>query len=160
MEVIKLNLKKRLSIALLIIIVLVIVGYFGIIKNIISYQKISEDTKSKITSIIKGSKGEIPNLQTDSCKASWTDEAHIKQKEMMDKVLDTITILGESRKGKPNKYIIATFYDNMQLYIPYNEKKPQNNIVIEVDNHYFIATAKEDDVRTIISFMEKQLTIK
>ena len=78
----------------------------------------------------------------------------------MDKVLSTITIIGESRKAKPSKYIIATFYDNMRLYIPYKEKNPQNNIVIEIVNHYFVATAKEDDVRTIINYMNKQGVLK
>lgn len=142
----------------MVLVIFTYVRYLGTAGN--SYRKISEDTKEKITSIIKKSKGEIPNLQTDNCKASWIEEAHIKQKEMMDKVLNTLTVVGEVRKGKPDKYIIATFYDNMKVYIPYNKKDANNNIIIEIDNHYYTTTAKEDDVKTIINYMEKQGVLK
>ncbi|WPC42760.1 hypothetical protein [Clostridium sp. JS66] len=155
------KLKKEITIALIVIMALMIFTYarhLGIVGN--SYLKISEDTKEKIISIIKKSKGEIPNLQTDNCNASWIKEAHIKQKEMMDKVLNTLTVVGESRKGKPDKFIIATFYDNMQVYIPYNKKDAHNNIIVEIDNHYYIAVAKEDDIKTIINYMEKQGVLK
>jgi len=158
-----LKLKKKIIITIAVAIALIIftgLGYLAINKYNNSYKKISEETKAKIAVIIKGSIGENPNLQTDSTKASWTDEAHAKQKEMMDKVLNTINIVGESRKAKPSKYITATFYDNMRLYIPYNEKNPQNTIVIEIVNHYFVVTAKEDDVRIIINYMNKQGVLK
>lgn len=153
------KLKKGLSITLILVMVLIILtaGYFGIIRN--SYKNISEDTKGKINVIIKDSRGETPDLQTESCRASWIEDAHIKQKEMMDKVLNTLTVLGESRKGKPNKYIFGT-YENMKLYIPYNEKSPESSIIIEVDNHYYVATANEDDVRTIVNYMKKQKVLE
>jgi hypothetical protein len=153
MEAINLRLKKGLSMALPIIIVLVIVGYTN------SYHKVSEETQSKITSIIKESTGEILDLQTDSYKVEWGEEAFIEQKGMMDNILNTLIILGESQKEKPNKYITAT-YNKMKLYIPYTKKTPHNNIGIEIDNHYFVATAKEDDVRTIISYIKKQFPLK
>lgn len=153
MEAINLRLKKGLPMALPIIIVLVIIGYIN------SYHKVSEETQSKITSITKASMGEIPDLQTDSCRSDWVEEAFIEQKEMMYKILNTLTILGESQKEKPNIYIIAT-YNKMKLYIPYTKKKPHNNIGIEIDNHYYVATSKEDDVRAIISYLIKQLILK
>jgi hypothetical protein len=98
-------------------------------------------------------------LQSESCRASWTDEAHSKQKEMMDKVLDNLTVIGESRKEKPDKYIITTFYNKMRVYIPYNEKEPYKHIIIETDKHYYIETANRDDINTIIDYMKKQLII-
>ena len=51
---------------------------------------------------------------------------------MVAKVLNTVSIVGESRKGKPNKFIIAAFNEKMILYIPYNVKAPYNNIIIAI----------------------------
>lgn len=158
---------KTILITILIIalVILSYVGHLNIIKysndtqkvsnTTNNYEKINDDTKEKITSIVKTSKGEIPNLQTDSCQASWGTEAHNKQKEMMDKVLDTLTVIGEPSKRKPDKYIIAT-YDHMQIYIPYDEKTPYNKIIIEVNNHFYIATADENDINQIIEYMKNQ----
>lgn len=172
------KLKKRLSTTLIIVALLIFSYevYFGIIRysndyqkvsndtndygkindDIDSYEKISDDTKEKITSIIKKSKGEIPNLQTDSCQANWSREAHNKQKEMMDKVFDTLIVVGEAKNGEPDKYIIATFYHDMQVYIPYDEKTPYKEIVIELNNQYYVATASEGDISQIVDYMEKQ----
>ena len=79
---------------------------------------------------------------------------------MVAKALNTVSIVGESRKGKPNKFIIAAFNEKMILYIPYNVKAPYNNIVIQVDNRYFVATANEADVMAIVSYMKKQGVLK
>jgi hypothetical protein len=169
---------KKLSTTIIIVALVIITyaRYFGIIRysndyqkvsndtndygkindNIGSYEKISDDTKEKITSIIEKSKGEIPNLQTESCQANWSREAHNRQKEMMDKVLDTLTVLGEAKNGEPNKYIIATFYDEMQVYVPYDEKTPYKEIVIEVNSHYYVATAGEEDINQIVDYMKNQ----
>lgn len=153
------KLKKGLWLSLIIIFLLAIVSYAGYRVYINSYGKISDETKEKSILIIKGNKGQTPNLQTESCRASWTNEAHNKQKEMMDKVLDNLNVIGESRKGKPDKYIIATFYKKMQVYIPYNEKEPYKHIIIEADNHYYIATANREDINAIIDYMKKQQVI-
>jgi len=155
---------KKVPLTTFIIIVTIVIftyiDYLGVISYNNGYEKISDDTKEKITSIINKSKGEIPNLQTDNCKASWIDEAHNKQKEMMDKILDTLNVVGEARKGKPNKYITATFYDNMQVFIAYNEKEPYKDVVLEVDGHYYVATTNEGDVSTIVEYMKKNDMLK
>jgi hypothetical protein len=151
---------KFYTVVIMTLVIFAYVGYAGVSKYSNGYKEISNETKEKITSIIKKSKGEIPNLQTDSSKASWIDEAHNKQKEMMDKVLDNLTVVGESRRGKPDKFIIATFYDNMRIYIPYNEKTPYKKIVIEVDGYYYIGTANEVDVNEIIDYMKKQQMLR
>ena len=147
--------KGILSIALIIALVFLIsVVYLGTSRN--KYEKISEETKAKLVSIINESKDEAPDLQTDSCNAEWAGEAHAKQQEMMGTVLNTVTIVGEVKNGKPNKYIIASFKDNMQLCIPYKEKNPHRNIILEADGHYFLATASKADVVAIVNYMEKQ----
>lgn len=153
------KIKREVSITLIIIVALAIciyVGYLSISKNNSSSERISKDTKEKITSIIKNNKGKIPNLQVDISRARWDDEGHNKQKKMMDQVLDSLKVVDETREGKPNKCIISTAYDNMQLYIPYSEKTPYKKLVIEIDSHYYVATAKESDVNAIVDYMKKQ----
>lgn len=48
----------------------------------------------------------------------------------------------------------------MQLYIPYKKKAFSSNIIIEVNNKYYIANAKEDYIKTIINYIEKQSVLK
>jgi len=153
------KLKKGILISIIIVLLLVILTYmknWAINKYRSGYDEVNNDTKEKIAAIIKGSKGEIPNLQTESCNASWIEKAHNKQKELMDKVLDSLTVVAESRKKEPKKYIIATFYDNMQLYIPYDEQNPYKKIIIKVDSHYYIAAANRDDITAVIDYMKNQ----
>lgn len=152
------KLKKTLWITLkiLIVTILIFVVYLFIIKSNNDYERINQETKEKITSIINKCKGEFPNLQTENIRARWNDEAFNQQKEMMDKVLDTLTIIGESEKGLPSQYIIATYYDEMKVYIAYNEKTPNKNIIIEISGHYYGATANEKAISAIVDYIKQQ----
>ncbi|ADL52687.1 hypothetical protein [Clostridium cellulovorans] len=142
------------------LIILLSIGGCGFISNYTCYKKISDDSKIKVNYIVKERIGETPNLQTDSCKAEWTQEAHAKQTELMDKVLNGLTIIGESRKGKPSRYITASFYDNMNIYIPYNKKNPHNNIIVEIDSVFYIATANKEDVRAVLGYMKNKYMLR
>jgi hypothetical protein len=143
---------------ILIILILFLVGYLMISKNK-NYKIIDRDTKEKIAAMISESKGQFPNLQTESARAHWIDEAHNSQKQMMDKVLDSLTVAGESKTGLPSQYIIATYYDVMNVYIPYQEKNYYKNIIIEADGHYYIAAGDKEAINAIVDFMKKALLI-
>jgi len=64
----------------------------------IDYKGISHHTKEIIAANVNKCKGELSDLQTDCMNARWNDEANNKQKVMMDSVLDSLTVLGESKK--------------------------------------------------------------
>ena len=156
------KLRKRQFIILLIIVlaILAYVGYFITERNKDGYKKINIETNNKIMSVIKKSKGGIPNLQTDNAKARWTAEAHVKQSEIMGKVLDTLSVVGEARKGKPDKHVIATLNDNMQIYIPYNKENPHEKIIIEFEGHYYLAVANVEDISMVIEYMRKAAMLR
>lgn len=61
--------------------------------------------------------------------------------------------------SKPNKYIIGT-YQKVKIYIPYEERTSENNIVVEMDGKYYMATAKETDVRVVINYMKSKEVLK
>lgn len=149
--------RKRLSISLITVIALIIlanIGYYGFISNFNCYKIISDDTKYKITSIVKEHIGEIPNLQIDNEKVNWCKEMQNEQQEMMDKILNNLTIVGESTKGKPGQYILEGFYKDMNIYIPYNKKNPHNNIIIYIDSIYYIANSNKEEVKTVLDYMK------
>ena len=150
--------KIKLSIILLIIVGLIIGTYFVIFsRNNIT--PVDDTNKTEIEQLFKNSIGETPNLQTDSCRAGWAREAHIQQTVMMDKVLSSLKINGESSKGKPKKFIIGS-YKTMNLYIPYKDSNPETKIIVEVNNHYYVATGKKQEINEIITYMRKQLVLK
>jgi hypothetical protein len=142
---------------LLAVIILIYVGYLCFNIYSIDYEKINHDTIEEIIANINKCKGETPNLQTDSIMARWTDEAHNIHKEMMDNVLDSLTVLGETKKGKPKHYIVATYNDNLYLYIAYNEIAPYKKVIIEDNGHYYIATANKKAISAIVDYMKEQV---
>jgi len=150
--------KIKLSITLLIITGLIIGTYF-IIFETNNNTPVDDTTKTEIEQLFKNSIGEVPNLQTDSCKAGWIDEAHKQQTVMMNKVLSSLKVTGKSLKGKPNKFIIGS-YKAMNLYIPYKDSNPETKIIVEVNNHYYVAAGKKEDINEIITYMRKQLVLK
>jgi hypothetical protein len=142
---------------LLTVIILTYVGYLLINTYCIDYEKINHATKEKVTATIIKNKGETPNLQTDKINARWTDEAHNMQKQMMDKVLDSLTVIGISKKGKPNNYIVATYNDNQHIYIAYNEIAPYKKVIIEINGQYYVATANKGAISAIVAYMKEQV---
>ncbi len=108
---------------LLTVIILTYVGYLCFNIYSIDYEKINHDTIEKIIVNLNKCKGETPNLQTDSIMARWTDEAHNIHKEMMDKVLESLTILGESKKGKPNRAIFVSNDRNHRFRYAKNKRQ-------------------------------------
>lgn len=153
------KLKKGLIVTIIIVLAFIsftLITYYGI-----GYKKISEDTKEKIISIIKSNKESTYDLQTDNFSIKWTEGVLPVQKEMVDKLLNTLTIVGESRKGEPSKYIVMSGDSHdMKVYILYTEKTPYKNIVIKVDGHYYVGTATEDSVKTIVDYMKKAKILK
>ncbi|MHB8130895.1 MAG: hypothetical protein ACYDEX_18090 [Mobilitalea sp.] len=150
--------KKTISkyLIILTIVILTYVGYLCI-NSSIYYEGISLETKEKITASIGECKGELPNLQTDSVKARWNDEAHDTQKKMMDEVLDSLTVLGESKKGTPNQYIVASYHDNVYIYIAYNEIASYKKIIIENNGHYYVSTADKGAISAIVHYMNENI---
>lgn len=125
------------------------------------YKRLDKDKIEQIDSIIKENQGKFVNLNTYQCMIEWIPEAREAQIIMMDKILKSIKIEGEAKIKKPNRYIRAQ-YPNMRIFIPYNydEQSPKTKMFLEIDNYFYIVSAREKDVNILINYMNDTLSFK
>jgi len=150
--------REKIRILIVIVIFIIIGGPIGF-KELSIRTTLSEGMKSKIMSVVHDSKGQTPNLQTDIAMASWNRQALKDQTNLMDNVLDNLTVVRKAILDKPQKYIIAN-YRNMNVYIAYTSFNPSKGIILEIENQCYVSECKNGNIEKIINYMITQQAIK
>lgn len=140
-----------------VLIILVGIGYMFMNRPQEDYIELSKQRKEEIKVVMNDCRDEMLILNTSSSQISWIEEAIVQQEQMMDKVLDSISILGEIKTGMPTRYIKATFGTKMRLYIVHGKEKETYKLVLEINDHYYAAKAKQEDVKAVVDYMKDQL---
>lgn len=76
----------------------------------------------------------------------------------MDNILDSLTILGESKNNRPTYYYRAVYFIDQPIfyYIEKAEKAPKNTVIIEVNEHFNMAKTNSEYVNAVIKYLRNQ----
>lgn len=133
------------------------VGYIIINKQNKNYIIISKDDKEQIKSVMDECKNLKPDLQSSDVLVSWVEDQD-EQMRLMNDILGSLTILGESKNERPKQYYKAAYFTNQAvfLYIEKLEQHPHKRIIIEMNNRLYTAKANKEPVNAVIKYLKAQ----
>ena len=115
--------------------------------------------KKSIEKVIEQSKEKQGVLQFNSSVFDWTDEGYRLCKRYSSAILPSIKIIKKIENPKVENYI-DVIYPDMNIYIQYKLNQPQSNIIIKIDDNYYLASSNKGKVNNLTNWMIRQVPPK
>ncbi len=145
---------KIISLIITILIIIISCAFLFIYEQNKNYTKINKAQKELIKKHITACMSLDPDLKSNNAIASWKSGNDIR-KQLMNGVLESLIISGESKNDPPNQFYKATYYTDQEInvYIDKQKKNPYNSIIVGFSGHYYIGKAKKAEVNKIMNYM-------
>lgn len=111
---------------------------------------------------IKNIQGTQPTIQikkeSQNINIGWAPSALSKIKSLSDKLLPTLIFKGSIEDFSVKKHLCIE-YPNIKIFIPYDTKNPEKQIVIAMSNNYYNFTGGKAEIQDIIKWLKSEKTI-
>lgn len=119
----------------------------------------SNNDNKFINNEIKNIQGTQPTIQikkeSQNINIGWAPSALSKIKSLSDKLLPTL-IFKENLEAFNVKNHLCIEYPNIKIFIPYDTKNPEKQIVIAMSNNYYNFTGGKTEIQDIIKWLQSE----